>query len=289
MLVAPFIAPFLAHGEMRKPAETLSSFPLFLQVLINATGNDFHRQSSWECGLSRQNQRSATSPHQCSPLYDANGNAGNSHGFLYVLRAQLKKGKRSRSLTDLMRRVILMRASATFSKLFTVSLGLAMGAALLPRTLAAADSDASMTDKHFVSEALKGGMAEVEMGKLAQEKSNSQDVKDFGQKMIKDHTDMGDQMKQVATQVGVTPPGSPTMLQQVEIKKLKGLSGDQFDQEYIKAMVKDHESDLQDFNKEAQNGKSATVKDAAKQGADVVSAHLEMIRKIAHAHNVATQ
>jgi putative membrane protein len=149
--------------------------------------------------------------------------------------------------------------------------------------------DASMGDKHFVSEALKGGQAEVQMGQLAEQKGNSSDVKSFGRRMIKDHTKMGDQMKRVASEEGITPPTSPTIMQQAEIKKLKGLSGDDFDQEYIKTMVKDHESDLNDFKKEAQGGTSAKVKDAASEGATVISEHLTMIRQVAQAHGISTK
>jgi putative membrane protein len=150
-------------------------------------------------------------------------------------------------------------------------------------------SDASMGDKHFVSEALKGGQAEVAMGQLAEQKGNSSDVKSFGRRMVKDHTKMGDEMKGVASAEGITLPSSPTIMEQAEIKKLKGLSGDDFDQEYIKTMVKDHESDLNDFKKEAQDGKSAKVKDAANQGAPIISEHLTMIRQIAQAHNISTK
>jgi hypothetical protein len=81
--------------------------------------------------------------------------------------------------------------------------------------------------------------------------------------------------------VRVTPPTSPTMLDQVEIKKQQGLSGDQFDQEYIKTMVKAHEADLKDFQKEANSGTSSAVKTAASEGTDVISNHLSMIRQIA--------
>jgi putative membrane protein len=150
-------------------------------------------------------------------------------------------------------------------------------------------SDASMGDKHFVSEALKGGQAEVQMGQLAEQKGNSSDVKSFGRRMVKDHTKMGDQMKSVASEQGITSPTSPTIMQQAEIKKLMGLSGDDFDQEYIKAMVKDHESDLNEFKKEAQSGTSAKVKNAASQGATVISEHLAMIRQVAQAHGISAK
>lgn len=170
------------------------------------------------------------------------------------------------------------------------ALGVACGvfvlvATLAPRTQAA--TNASMSDKHFVSDALEGGMAEVQMGQLAEEKGSSNDVKKFGHKMVEDHTKLGDQMKQVAGQLGVSVPKSPSLMEQVEIKKLRGLSGNDFDQEYIKAMVKDHQDDLNAFQKEADSGTSSLVKDAASQGAEVISGHLNMIKEIAGAHNIA--
>ncbi|HEX4285588.1 MAG TPA: DUF4142 domain-containing protein [Terracidiphilus sp.] len=145
---------------------------------------------------------------------------------------------------------------------------------------------ASSADKTFVKNAIEGGNAEVELGQMAMNRGSSQDVKQFGKKMVDDHTQLGEQMKTVAGQIGVTPPKAiPAMAKAVELK-LKALSGDDFDQAYIKAMVKDHQQDLSDFQKEAGNGTSSVVKDAATQGSQVISAHLQMIQQIAQAHNV---
>lgn len=149
-----------------------------------------------------------------------------------------------------------------------------------------AQAGASDDDKHFVEAALKGGMAEVELGKLAADKGTSEDVKMFGRKMVEDHTKMGDQMKTVAAKVGVTPPSMSGAEAMAEKAKLEVLSGKSFDDAYIKAMVKDHEDDLADFKKEAETGTSPSVKNAARQGETVVSHHLAMIRKIAQDHNV---
>jgi putative membrane protein len=149
-----------------------------------------------------------------------------------------------------------------------------------------AQAGASDDDKHFVEAALKGGMAEVELGKLAADKGASEDVKMFGRKMVEDHTKMGDQMKTVAAKVGVTPPSMSGAEAMAEKAKLEMLSGKSFDDAYIKAMVKDHEEDLADFKKEAETGTSPSVKNAARQGETVVSHHLAMIRKIAQDHNV---
>lgn len=149
-----------------------------------------------------------------------------------------------------------------------------------------AAGEASTADKHFVHEALMGGMAEVQLGQVASQKSSDQDVKQFGQKMVEDHTRMGDQMKGVASQIGVTPPAALSAKDQALKTRLEGLSGAQFDRAYIRAMLKDHEADLQAFQGEAASGSSQAVKDAASQGATVVSHHLEMIKQIATAHHV---
>ncbi len=146
-----------------------------------------------------------------------------------------------------------------------------------------------MVDQAFVKKALEGGTAEVQLGQLAQQKSQSEDVKQFGQKMVEDHTRLGDQMKPIAQQLGVKEPKGPSKKDKQLMAKLEGLSGEQFDQAYIQAMVKDHKQDLKEFENEAQNGQDPNVKQAAQQGAGVISQHLQMIQQIAQAHNVAVE
>ena len=147
---------------------------------------------------------------------------------------------------------------------------------------------ASPMDKKFVKEALMGGMAEVQLGQLASQKGSSDDVKQFGQKMVTDHTKLGDQMKTVASQIGVTPPTSVSPKDQALMTKLQAMSGDAFDKAYIKAMVKDHEQDNMEFKKEASSGTSSAVKEAATKGDQVIEEHLSMIKDIAKKHNVMT-
>lgn len=172
--------------------------------------------------------------------------------------------------------------------LVSISVVALLPAAALTAHAQAGSSAASVADKHFVTAALRGGMAEVELGKLAAEKGNGGDVKQFGEKMVTDHTQLGDQMKQVAQQIGVTPPSTMTASDLALEAKLKMLSGDAFDKAYIQAMVKDHEDDLGAFNKEITGGSSTTVKDAAREGAKVIQEHLDMIKKIAQTNNVAS-
>jgi putative membrane protein len=145
----------------------------------------------------------------------------------------------------------------------------------------------AMADQAFVRKALEGGAAEVQLGKLAQQKSQSDDVKQFGQKMVEDHTQLGEQMKPVAQQLGVKEPKGPSKKDKELVAKLEGLSGQQFDEAYIQAMVKDHKQDLKEFKQAAQSTQNPNVKQVAQQGVGVISQHLQMIQQIAQNHNVA--
>jgi len=165
---------------------------------------------------------------------------------------------------------------------------LLLSAAMLCTTTAAlAQAGPSDADKHFVDAALKGGMAEVELGKLAADKGASEDVKQFGQRMVTDHEKLGEKMKAVASEIGVTPPSMTTPSDMAKKAELEVLSDKSFDDAYIKAMLNDHQQDLDDFKKEVADGSSPAVKRAARQGEAVISQHLALIRKIAQAHNVS--
>lgn len=143
-----------------------------------------------------------------------------------------------------------------------------------------------MQDKDFVKSALQGGMAEVQLGQLAAQKGSSDDVKQFGQHMVADHTRLGDAMKQVAQQLGVNPPKDVSKKDKQLMAKLDGLSGTQFDNAYIEAMVKDHKKDSEDFKSEAEQSQNPAVKQVAQQGGQVVEQHLQMINQIARSHNL---
>jgi putative membrane protein len=150
-----------------------------------------------------------------------------------------------------------------------------------------AAGQASPMDKMFVAKAMQGGMAEVQLGQLTLQKSSDDQVKQFAQHMIDDHTRMIDQMKPVAQQLGVSVPNKISKKDNKTIAKLEGLSGSAYDHAYILDMVKDHKQDLSDFQTEASSGQDQTAKDAANQGSRVISQHLQMIEQIAKDRNVA--
>jgi putative membrane protein len=149
------------------------------------------------------------------------------------------------------------------------------------------NSPAAMMDKAFVREALEGGMAQVELGQLAAQKSSDPQIKQFGQKMVNDHTQLGDAMKKVAKQMDVNPPQKLSSKDKATVAKLSALNGDAFDKAYIKDMVKDHKQDEKAFKQEAMNTSNPALKNVASQGAQMIAGHLQMIEQIAQKNDVA--
>lgn len=142
-----------------------------------------------------------------------------------------------------------------------------------------------LQDKDFVHTALEGGMAEVQLGQLATQKGSSQDVKEYGQKMVDANTQLGDQMKKLAEQMGVKEPKDLSKKDKQQVAKLNALSGADFDNAYITAMVKSHKKDVQNFKSEAQNSQNPTMQKVAQQDGQIIDQHLQMAEELAKAHN----
>jgi putative membrane protein len=139
----------------------------------------------------------------------------------------------------------------------------------------------SPADKTFMNKAAQGGQAEVELGQLATEKGQSDDVKKFGQHMVDDHSKGNDQLKSIAGQKGVTLPTDLSAKDKALKDRLSKLSGAQFDHAYMTAMVNDHKEDIAEFKKEASVGKDSDVKNWASQTLPTLESHLKMAEETA--------
>ncbi len=139
----------------------------------------------------------------------------------------------------------------------------------------------SAADSHFLKKAASGGVAEVELGQLAQQKASSEDVKKFGERMVTDHTKANDQLKQVAAQEHVDLPQRIDAKDQAIKAKLEKLSVEQFDRAYMNDMVKDHKTDVAEFAHESQMAKDPAVKSFATETLPVLREHLKEAQRIA--------
>jgi putative membrane protein len=126
----------------------------------------------------------------------------------------------------------------------------------------------SSADKAFIKEAAEGGMMEVAMGRVAEKNATDSEVKNFGARMVKDHSKANEDLKAIAKEKNVEWPAEK------EAGKWKS------DKDYTDAMVKDHEKDLAAFEKEAKNGSDPDVKRFASKTAETVRKHLEMAKEI---------
>ena len=132
------------------------------------------------------------------------------------------------------------------------------------------------SDRTFVSKAAQGGMAEVELGRLATERASNEKVKHFGQQMVDDHSKANEELKNVASNKGTQLPTSMDAQSQATLKHLSNLHGAAFDRAYIDDMVKDHQKDVADFQREAEHGTDPDVKAFAAKTLPTLQHHLQM-------------
>lgn len=135
-------------------------------------------------------------------------------------------------------------------------------------------------DREFLKSSAQGSMSEIQMGQLASDKGSNAEVKAFGQKMVTDHTLLMNNLKPFADKMGVPPPTALAREDQAELDKLNGLSGEEFDKEYVAYMMKDHAMDLKEFRKEAVGAVDPDLKHAVMKGEAVIEQHKRMIDKI---------
>jgi putative membrane protein len=145
----------------------------------------------------------------------------------------------------------------------------------------------SFADQAFVKSFLERDLGEEQLGQLAQQKSTSDDVKKLGQKISDERTSLDGQLKTIAKSLEVGAPKGPSKKDAKLIASLQGLSGAQFDEEYIKAIDKAHKQDTKDIQIEIQNTQDPSVRAAAQQIEGVLSQHLQVIEHVAQVHNIA--
>jgi putative membrane protein len=146
----------------------------------------------------------------------------------------------------------------------------------------AAEPKADMADRDFVGDMMADGRAEVELGKLAQQKASSKQVKDFAAMMVRDHIKTGAELKTVASNANIDMSKVDADMDHGRDTRdrLATLSGMEFDREYIKAMVDGHEKAVKDIENKANHADNGHVKQWAAKMLPTVTKHLEQARDI---------
>jgi putative membrane protein len=125
-------------------------------------------------------------------------------------------------------------------------------AAVLPTVLAAGLAFAQdQQAKEFLTEAIEGNLAEVQMGQLAQKLASTTGVRAFGQMLERDHTVANQKARAAATAMQIKPPTQPNSKQAADYERLSKLLGTEFDEQFAEHMVMDHKEDIQKYEKAA--------------------------------------
>lgn len=152
--------------------------------------------------------------------------------------------------------------------------GCILAAACASAGFASAAEKVSDADKTFVAKVSQGGMYEVALGKLAEDKGATQDIKDQGNTEDHDHTLVGDKLKTIAQSAGLEFPGTLNSEFQERLDKMKALSGEKFDEAYVADMKKIHAADGAAFAKEAKAGTNPDLKAFAAETYNIVQRHI---------------
>jgi putative membrane protein len=174
---------------------------------------------------------------------------------------------------------LLAVAPAAFAQSTGTTSG-SMSKTTTTKTMTTSASKLSSADSKFIKEAAVGGMEEVQLGQMAAQKATDPDVKNFGQKMVDDHSKANDQLKQLAAQKGVTVASTLPPSKQKDVDKLSKLSGAAFDKTYVSMMVMDHKKDVAEFKKESTKAKDSDLKSWASTTLPTLQDHLKMVEDI---------
>lgn len=157
---------------------------------------------------------------------------------------------------------------------------LMFGVAALCLTAGQAMAQMSPADQTFAKKAASGGLAEVSLGQLAQKNAGSPQVRQFGQRMITDHTQANQELQMIAQQQNLTLPNEPDAASRTMEQRLQASTGTAFDTAYARDMVQDHQQDIADFQQEATSGKDPALKAFAQKYLPVLKQHLAMAQAI---------
>ena len=139
----------------------------------------------------------------------------------------------------------------------------------------AATNTISGADKDFVLQAEKDSIQERVLGRMAQEQSQNDAVKDYGKMLVKDHSDALKKLVDLMNKNGMAQPKGLPEERSEAVKKLQGLSGPAFDKEFLNMMVTNHQKAINEFRHQAATAQNADVRDYAKSVLPTLEKHLK--------------
>jgi putative membrane protein len=143
-----------------------------------------------------------------------------------------------------------------------------------------APTQPNVVDRNFARAAAAGGLAEVELGRLADNKGKSPEAREFAQRMVDDHSKANSQLKEIAAAANIPLPDGPDAEDEAMRERLDKAQGNAFDRDYIRGQITAHQETAQLFEHEIGSGQDTRLKSFASQTLPVIMQHLEMAQRI---------
>ena len=154
-----------------------------------------------------------------------------------------------------------------------------MAATLMTAALGAGPALAARMAPEFARMAAQGGMAEVQMSRMAADRASDPEVRDFAQRMVDDHSRANDQLERIARERGWMLPQRPDAEHRAMMQRLRQRSGTAFDRAYMRAMVADHDATVMHFRRYARNGDDRRLRAWAQRTLPTLVEHRHMARQ----------
>lgn len=139
----------------------------------------------------------------------------------------------------------------------------------------------SRADQNMMKEIAYANLSEIEAGKIAQSKSQNDQVKNFAQRMIDDHTRAQQELQQLADAKGVKLPTEPDAKHKKEAQKLQAMSGEQFDKMYMeRGGLTDHRATHQLLSRVQARATDPDLKSLASKTLPTIDQHLGMAQEV---------
>lgn len=159
------------------------------------------------------------------------------------------------------------------------------GLAAVAMSPAIAQDRAGKASQKFLTEAIEGNYAEVQMGELAEKNGQSAGVKAFGKMLAADHADANKKALDAAKSLGMTPPRGPNAKQKASYDKMARMSGTAFDKAFAKDMVADHKKDIRAY--ETASKKQDAAAQYAREALPTLHKHLDSAQSLGSGKSAA--
>ncbi len=135
-------------------------------------------------------------------------------------------------------------------------------------------------DRKFVRDVDADHNLEIKLGQLAEKRARDESVKQFGRRMVSDHTGLKERWTTMISNSGMKFKSGMGPRHKSKLDRLEKLSGREFDREYMTLVAQNHQDYLNYFRKEGRAAKSAPVRQLVNRDIPMLEQHIQQAKQI---------